>query len=152
MFSRKYCTEVTNLSTLSVFEVEIWCYRGGDVVPKWIHRSAGTCSVMSVHPCFLFLTGIRQTTSQRYAMCEPTYRLWLAVLSRKRGKVARCTGPSCSASRSILVSRSSRQGSSGRIMLVIFCSKFRRYVLIGHTSLAYTEQDPIVCQRMHAPV
>ena len=39
VFSRKYCTEVTNLSTLSVFEVEIWCYRGGDTIPKWIHRS-----------------------------------------------------------------------------------------------------------------
>jgi hypothetical protein len=42
VFSRKYCTEVTNLSTLSVFEVEIWCFRGGDVIPKWIIRNAGT--------------------------------------------------------------------------------------------------------------
>ena len=42
MFSRKYCTEVTNLSTLSVFEVEIWCFRGGDIVPKWIIRDAGS--------------------------------------------------------------------------------------------------------------
>lgn len=41
VFSRKYCTEVTNLSTLSVFEVEIWCFRGGDEVPKWILRGAG---------------------------------------------------------------------------------------------------------------
>lgn len=41
VFSRKYCTEVTNLSTLSVFEVEIWCYRGGDTIPKWIMRNAG---------------------------------------------------------------------------------------------------------------
>jgi hypothetical protein len=38
VFSRKYCTELTSLSTLSVFEVEIWCYRGGDIVPKWIER------------------------------------------------------------------------------------------------------------------
>ncbi|KAJ3531699.1 hypothetical protein NM688_g7538 [Phlebia brevispora] len=38
VFSRKYCTEVTSLSTLSVFEVEIWCYRGGDEIPKWILR------------------------------------------------------------------------------------------------------------------
>ena len=41
MFTRKYCTELTNLSMLSVFEVEIWCYRGGNVVPKWIERQAG---------------------------------------------------------------------------------------------------------------
>ena len=38
VFSRKYCTEVTNLSTLSVFEVEIWCFRGGNDIPKWILR------------------------------------------------------------------------------------------------------------------
>lgn len=42
MFSRKYSTELTSLSTLSVFEVEIWCYRGGDTVPKWIERKSGT--------------------------------------------------------------------------------------------------------------
>ncbi|KAL6307414.1 hypothetical protein BKA93DRAFT_727356 [Sparassis latifolia] len=47
VFSRKYCTEVTNLSTLSVFEVEIWCFRGGDVVPKWIIRNAGMCRLLS---------------------------------------------------------------------------------------------------------
>ena len=41
VFSRKYCTEVTNLQTLSVFEVEVWCFRGGDVIPKWILRNAG---------------------------------------------------------------------------------------------------------------
>ncbi|KAI9060676.1 hypothetical protein FKP32DRAFT_1577821 [Trametes sanguinea] len=46
VFSRKYCTEVTNLSTLSVFEVEIWCYRGGDTVPKWIHRSSEAFSTL----------------------------------------------------------------------------------------------------------
>ncbi|KAI0078813.1 hypothetical protein K474DRAFT_1593468 [Panus rudis PR-1116 ss-1] len=40
VFSRKYCTEVTNLTTLSVFEVEIWCFRGGNTVPKWILRGA----------------------------------------------------------------------------------------------------------------
>jgi len=47
LFSRKYCTEVTNLSTLSVFEVEIWCYRGGDTIPKWILRGAGECGMSS---------------------------------------------------------------------------------------------------------
>lgn len=47
MFSRKYCTEVTNLSTLSVFEVEIWCYRGGGSVPKWILRNAGSSVAVS---------------------------------------------------------------------------------------------------------
>ncbi|TFK82613.1 hypothetical protein K466DRAFT_603538 [Polyporus arcularius HHB13444] len=25
----------TNLSTLSVYEVEIWCYRGGDTIPNY---------------------------------------------------------------------------------------------------------------------
>lgn len=41
VFTRKYCTELTNLSTLSVFEVEIWCYRGGDTIPPWILRHHG---------------------------------------------------------------------------------------------------------------
>lgn len=41
VFTRKYCTELINLSMLSVFEVEIWCYRGGNVVPKWINRHEG---------------------------------------------------------------------------------------------------------------
>lgn len=42
VFTRKYCTELTSLSMLSVFEVEIWCYRGGNTIPKWINRQAGT--------------------------------------------------------------------------------------------------------------
>lgn len=46
VFSRKYCTEVTNLSTLSVFEVEIWCFRGGDTTPKWIHRTSEVFSTL----------------------------------------------------------------------------------------------------------
>lgn len=40
VFTRKYCTEVTSLSTLSVFEVEVWCYRGGTSTPMWINRHA----------------------------------------------------------------------------------------------------------------
>ncbi|KAH9068373.1 hypothetical protein EDB83DRAFT_2222622 [Lactarius deliciosus] len=40
VFTRKYCTEVTSLTTLSVFEVEIWCYRGGTSTPMWINRQA----------------------------------------------------------------------------------------------------------------
>lgn len=48
VFTRKYCTELTNLSTLSVFEVEIWCYRGGDIVPLWIHRHAEDFSTLCV--------------------------------------------------------------------------------------------------------
>jgi hypothetical protein len=44
VFSRKYCTELTSLSTLAVFEVEIWCFRGGDVIPKWIERNSGAFS------------------------------------------------------------------------------------------------------------
>ena len=45
-FSLKYFTYVTNLNTFSVFEVEIWCFRGGDVVPKWIHRSSDDFSTL----------------------------------------------------------------------------------------------------------
>ena len=48
MFSRKYCTEVTSLSTLSVFEVEVWCFRGGDMVPKWILRKDESFSTLCV--------------------------------------------------------------------------------------------------------
>ncbi|KAH7912819.1 hypothetical protein BJ138DRAFT_733334 [Hygrophoropsis aurantiaca] len=48
VFTRKYCTELTNLSTLSVFEVEIWCYRGGDVIPQWILRHAEHYSTLCV--------------------------------------------------------------------------------------------------------
>jgi hypothetical protein len=48
VFSRKYCTELTSLSTLSVFEVEVWCYRGGDVVPPWILRQAEEFSTLCV--------------------------------------------------------------------------------------------------------
>ncbi len=45
VFTRKYCTELTSLSMLSVFEVEIWCYRGGNTIPKWIDRQAGACLI-----------------------------------------------------------------------------------------------------------
>ncbi|KAG6919191.1 hypothetical protein DXG01_008489 [Tephrocybe rancida] len=48
VFTRKYCTELTSLSMLSVFEVEIWCYRGGNVVPKWIDRQADDFSTLCV--------------------------------------------------------------------------------------------------------
>jgi hypothetical protein len=48
VFSRKYCTELTSLSTLSVFEVEVWCYRGGNDVPKWILRQAEEFSTLCV--------------------------------------------------------------------------------------------------------
>ena len=41
VFTRKYCTELTSLSMLKVFEVEIWCYRGGNTIPKWIDRGVG---------------------------------------------------------------------------------------------------------------
>jgi hypothetical protein len=48
VFTRKYqCTELTNLSMLSVFEVEV---RGGDVIPEWINRRDGTWTcIVSVH-------------------------------------------------------------------------------------------------------
>ncbi|KNZ73886.1 Heat shock 70 kDa protein 12A [Termitomyces sp. J132] len=48
VFTRKYCTELTSLSMLSVFEVEIWCYRGGNVIPKWIDRQADDFSTLCV--------------------------------------------------------------------------------------------------------
>lgn len=59
VFTRKYCTELTSLSMLSVFEVEIWCYRGGNTIPKWINRQAGVCrlsylshlSIIRAIPC-----------------------------------------------------------------------------------------------------
>ncbi|THV07338.1 hypothetical protein K435DRAFT_815567 [Dendrothele bispora CBS 962.96] len=46
VFTRKYCTELTSLSLLSVFEVEIWCYRGGNEIPKWIMRQAEDFSTL----------------------------------------------------------------------------------------------------------
>ncbi|KAF9533884.1 hypothetical protein CPB83DRAFT_757006 [Crepidotus variabilis] len=48
VFTRKYCTELTNLSMLSVFEVEIWCYRGGNDIPKWINRHDDHFSTLCV--------------------------------------------------------------------------------------------------------
>ena len=48
VFTRKYCTEVTSLSTLSVFEVEIWCYRGGTSTPMWINRHAEDFSTLCI--------------------------------------------------------------------------------------------------------
>ncbi|KAF9445268.1 hypothetical protein P691DRAFT_675969 [Macrolepiota fuliginosa MF-IS2] len=48
VFTRKYCTELTSLSMLSVFEVEIWCYRGGNTIPKWISRQAEDFSTLCV--------------------------------------------------------------------------------------------------------
>ncbi|KAJ2932470.1 hypothetical protein H1R20_g4610, partial [Candolleomyces eurysporus] len=48
VFSRKYCTELTSLSMLRVFEVEIWCYRGGNTVPKWIERRSETFSTLCI--------------------------------------------------------------------------------------------------------
>ncbi|PFH47841.1 hypothetical protein AMATHDRAFT_151148 [Amanita thiersii Skay4041] len=48
VFSRKYCTELTSLSLLSMFEVEIWCYRGGDVIPQWIERNSDTFSTLCI--------------------------------------------------------------------------------------------------------
>jgi hypothetical protein len=50
VFTRKYCTELTSLSMLSVFEVEIWCYRGGNIVPKWIDRQAGKSTASKAVP------------------------------------------------------------------------------------------------------
>ncbi|KAI4525193.1 hypothetical protein EV122DRAFT_206731 [Schizophyllum commune] len=48
VFTRKYCTELTSLSLLSVFEVEIWCYRGGNEIPKWILRQHEDYSTLCI--------------------------------------------------------------------------------------------------------
>ena len=45
--ARKYCTELTSLSTLSVFEIEIWCYCGPGEQPKWILRGQGMSSCIN---------------------------------------------------------------------------------------------------------
>jgi len=37
LFSSRFVLQ----STLSVFEVEIWCYRGGNTIPQWTLREAG---------------------------------------------------------------------------------------------------------------
>ena len=41
-FSRKYYTELKDMSVLSTFDVEIWCYRGSGDPPKWILRGQGS--------------------------------------------------------------------------------------------------------------
>ncbi|KAJ7650160.1 hypothetical protein FB45DRAFT_10976 [Roridomyces roridus] len=47
IFSRKYSTELTSLSVLSVFEVLIWCFRGkSKEVPMWIYRDAEEFSTL----------------------------------------------------------------------------------------------------------
>jgi hypothetical protein len=67
VFSRKYCTELTNLSTLSVFEVDIWCYRGGDTIPRWILRQAGWSLFYPVLAPFRDHSLSPQMTSPPYA-------------------------------------------------------------------------------------
>lgn len=114
MFSRKYCTELTSLSTLSVFEVEIWCYRGGMEVPKWIERNQGT----SAHLRFSYQADeVYQNGSRPYALFERTCRPSLRLHNRKQARAARSSGRSCSALRSISVSPSSRPGSNGWITI-----------------------------------
>ncbi|KAJ7593305.1 hypothetical protein C8J56DRAFT_779532 [Mycena floridula] len=46
VFTRKYSTELTSLNSLSVFEVELWCYRGNGPVPQWIERGAEQFSTL----------------------------------------------------------------------------------------------------------
>ncbi|KAJ7773387.1 hypothetical protein B0H16DRAFT_1766560 [Mycena metata] len=48
IFSRKYSTELTSLSVLSVFEVLIWCYRGKGEIPTWIYRDREEFSTLCV--------------------------------------------------------------------------------------------------------
>ncbi|KAG7451216.1 uncharacterized protein BT62DRAFT_1038636 [Guyanagaster necrorhizus] len=66
VFTRKYCTELTNLSMLSVFEVEIWCYRGGDIIPQWIQRHTDKFSTLCLVRADLSpLSGIVQSKTGR---------------------------------------------------------------------------------------
>ncbi|KAK0500384.1 hypothetical protein EDD18DRAFT_1069052 [Armillaria luteobubalina] len=77
VFSRKYCTELTNLSMLSVFEVEIWCYRGGDVIPQWIQRHADNFSTLCLVRADLSpLSGIVQSK-----MSKDGKEYWTIVFS-----------------------------------------------------------------------
>ena len=41
VFTRKYSTELTKLKTLDMFSVQVWCYRGGSEIPRWIERRNG---------------------------------------------------------------------------------------------------------------
>ena len=103
MFSRKYCTEVTNLTTLSVFEVEIWCFRGGDTIPKWILRNQGqSISCTTTHQSELD-SHRAQITSPLSVMFARICHHWRAALSPSRARTARLTGQLCSALRSTSV-------------------------------------------------
>ncbi|KZV73010.1 hypothetical protein PENSPDRAFT_323910 [Peniophora sp. CONT] len=77
-FVRKYCTEVTSLSTLSVFEVEIWCYRGpGTTVPKWINRNSEDFSTLCVVQADL--SPLESSAQPRSGRGNKTY--WTIVFS-----------------------------------------------------------------------
>ncbi|KIY67289.1 hypothetical protein CYLTODRAFT_461554 [Cylindrobasidium torrendii FP15055 ss-10] len=77
VFTRKYCTELTNLSMLSVFEVEVWCFRGGNGVPKWIEREADNFSTLCLVRADLSpLSGIVETK-----MARDGRKYWTIVFS-----------------------------------------------------------------------
>ncbi|KIL57122.1 hypothetical protein M378DRAFT_420144 [Amanita muscaria Koide BX008] len=48
VFTRKYSTELTSLSLLSLFEVEVWCFRGGNKIPLWIDRQSDSFSTLCI--------------------------------------------------------------------------------------------------------
>lgn len=92
VFTRKYCTELTNLSMLSVFEVEIWCYRGGNTVPKWINRHDGKA-------CFIYCclgnidNLLAQTHFRRYVLFKQTCPCLTIAPNPRQERMGRNIGP-----------------------------------------------------------
>ncbi|KAI0303781.1 hypothetical protein B0F90DRAFT_1708994 [Multifurca ochricompacta] len=93
VFTRKYCTEVTSLSTLSVFEVEIWCYRGGASVPMWIDRHAEDFTTLCIVQADLSpLAGSAQSKPERtekhtFGLTEFRARIkWVDSVSGQRAE------------------------------------------------------------------
>ncbi|KAF9647981.1 hypothetical protein BDM02DRAFT_3155934 [Thelephora ganbajun] len=76
-FSRKYCTELTSLSTLSVFEIEIWCYRGPGEQPKWILRGQDDFSTL----CFVRANLSPLTASAKAMTGHGGKKYWTIVFS-----------------------------------------------------------------------
>jgi len=109
VFTRKYCTELTNLSMLSVFEVEVWCFRGGNDIPKWINRHDGTGATSATFSPETEY-GITQINSRHYASSKPTFHCSMAVQNQRLGLMERNIGRSFSLSRFILGLQSSKQG------------------------------------------
>lgn len=101
VFSRKYSTELTSLSVLSVFEVLIWCYRGKSRdVPTWIYRDAGT--LMKSLIWHATNTTTHQRNSRPFASSEPTFLRSKGVQWLRRASTTKPSGRSFFRSRSTL--------------------------------------------------